>query len=347
MPHTAKNVVVVHMGLPKTGTTFLQDHVFRTCDQIADFGKTSSYKTERPDVDPALRMIATVSDAEFRSRLSSLRELLMREAEKAGARNPGPSVPLLSYEGFFRPKSIHPLEIYARLESIFGAVRVLLTIRQQFDLVTSWYLYRFYRFTQGGAPAFEVWAAKRLQKRTAWNLFHCCDYWPVIEQLVARAGDGNVLVEPMEGLIRGGDPEALGRVADFLGVDRRALAEAFTRATPEKQRIDQLGFLFGRALYESGKADLSEEERLLMKRVFRKVHTQLGRTYQRADIPQDAVARCFTDAQRAAIRDGNSALSRYLGRDLARFGYPVREVVDTITSGEAGNGLTHSPSHPS
>ena len=88
MPHTAQNVVVVHMGLPKTGTTFLQDHVFRTCDQIADFGKTSSYKTERPDVDPALRMIATVSDAEFRSRLSSVRELLMREAENAGARNP-------------------------------------------------------------------------------------------------------------------------------------------------------------------------------------------------------------------------------------------------------------------
>jgi|RhiMetdeSRZDD1v2_1073273.scaffolds.fasta_scaffold194947_3 hypothetical protein len=334
MPHTARNVVVVHMGLPKTGTTFLQDHVFRTCDQIADFGKTSSYKSERPDVDPALRMIATVSDAEFRSRLSSLRELLMREAEKAGAQNPGPSVPLLSYEGFFRPKSIHPLEIYGRLESIFGAVKVLLTIRQQFDLVTSWYLYRFYRFTQGGAPAFEVWATKRLQKRSTWNLFHCCDYWPVIKQLVARAGDGNVLVEPMEGLIRGGDPEALGRLADFLGVDRGALAEAFTRATPAKQRIDQLGFLFGRALYESGKADLSEEEMRLMKRVFRKVHTQLGRKHQKADVAPDVVARCFTDAQRAAIKDGNTALSRYLGRDLARFGYPVREVVETITSGE-------------
>ena len=328
MLHTTRSVVVVHMGLPKTGTTFLQDQVFRTCDQIADFGKTSSYKTERPDVDPVLRMIATVSDAEFRSHLTSVRALLMREAEKAGAQNPGPSVPLLSYEGFFRPKAIHPIEIYVRLESIFGAVKVLLTIRQQFDLITSWYLYRFYHFLQGGAPSFEVWATKRLQKRSAWNLFHCCDYWPVIQQLVARAGDGNVLVEPMEGLIKGGDPDALGRLADFLAVDHDALAEAFTRAKPEKQRIDQLGFLLGRALYESERAELSEEEMLQMKRLFRKVHTQLASTQQKADIAHDVVARCFTEAQRTAIKEGNSALSKYLGRDLARFGYPVREVVE-------------------
>ena len=343
MPHTARNVVVVHMGLPKTGTTFLQDHVFRTCDQIADFGKTSSYKTERPDVDPALRMIATVSDAEFTSQLASIRALLMREAEKAGALNPGPSVPLLSYEGFFRPKAIHPIEIYGRLESIFGTVRVLLTIRQQFDLITSWYLYRFYNFLQAGAPSFEVWATKRLQKHSAWNLFHCCDYWPVIKQLVARAGDGNVLVEPMEGLIRGADPDAIGRLADFLGVDHDALAQAFNRAKPEKQRIDQLGFLLGRVLYESEKADLSDEEMLLMKRLFRKVHTQLASQQQKADIAQDVVARCFTDAQRTAIKDGNSALSKYLGRDLARFGYPVREVDDT-TSGEDGNAYGHAMS---
>jgi hypothetical protein len=257
----------------------------------------------------------------------------MREAEKAGAPNPGLSVPLLSYEGFFRPKAIHPIEIYGRLESIFGAVKVLLTIRQQFDLITSWYLYRFYHFLQGGAPSFEVWATKRLQKRSAWNLFHCCDYWPVIQQLVARAGDANVLVEPMEGLIRGGDPDAIGRLADFLAVDHDALAEAFTRAKPEKQRIDQLGFLLGRALYESEKAGLSEDEMLQMKRLFRKVHNQLAGKQQKADIAHDVVARCFTEAQRTAIKEGNSALSEYLGRDLARFGYPVREVVEGTSFG--------------
>ena len=346
MPHITRSAVVVHMGLPKTGTTFLQDHVFRTCDQIADFGKTSSYKTERPEVDPALRMIATVSNDEFRSRLSSVTTLLLREAEKAAALNPGPSVPLLSYEGFFRPKSIHPIEIYGRLESIFGTVRVLLTIRQQFDLITSWYLYRFYRFLQGGAPSFEVWATKRLQKRSTWNLFHCCDYWPVIKQLVARAGDGNVLVEPMEGLVRGADADALGRLADFLAVDRDALSEAFTRAKPEKQRIDQLGFLLGRALYESGKAGISDEELLQMKRLFRKVHSRLGSKQQKADIAVDVVARCFTDAQRAAIEDGNSALSKYLGRDLARFGYPVREVLEGTSSADAGNGSAYGAEIP-
>ncbi|MET0216209.1 MAG: hypothetical protein ABW292_24585 [Vicinamibacterales bacterium] len=65
-----------------------------------------------------------------------------------------------------------------------------------------------------------------------------------------------------------------------------------------------------------------------MKRLFRKVHTQLGSKQQKADIALDVVASCFTDAQRAAIKDGNSALSKYLGRNLARFGYPVREVLE-------------------
>lgn len=329
MPHATQNAVVVHMGLPKTGTTFLQDRVFRTCEQIADFGKTSSYKTERPEVDPALRMIATASEAEFQARLSSVRALLMREAEKAGAENPAASCALLSYEGFFRPKALHPIEIYDRLESIFGPIKILLTVRQQFDLIASWYFYRFYRFLHGGAPSFEVWARQRLQKSGAWNLFHCCNYWPVIQQLVERAGDANVLVEPMEGLIKGADPDALGRLADFLAVDRDALAQVFARAQPEKQRIDELGFLLGRAIYESEKAELSEDEMLQMKRLFRKVHTQLAGKHQKADIPRDVVARCFTDAQRAAIAYGNSALSRYLGRDLATFGYPVAEALDS------------------
>ena len=91
------------------------------------------------------------------------------------------------------------------------------------------------------------------------------------------------------------------------------------------------------------KADLSDEEMLLMKRLFRKVHTQLASQQQKADIAQDVVARCFTDAQRTAIKEGNSALSQYLGRDLARFGYPVREVEDS-TSGKDGNAYGHAMS---
>jgi hypothetical protein len=155
--------------------------------------------------------------------------------------------------------------------------------------------------------------------------------------LVARAGDGNVLVEPMEGLIKGADPDALGRLAGFLGVEHDALNRAFARAKPEKQRIDELGFLLGRVLYESGRADLSDQEMLLMKRLFRKVHSQLGGKHQKADIAVEVVARCFTDAQRAAIEDGNSALSRYLGRDLARFGYPVRDVLQDANARHDGD----------
>src|SRR5262245_64598514 len=77
---------------------------------------------------------------------------------------------------------------------------------------------------------------------------------------------------------------------------------------------------------------------LQMNRLFRKLHSRLESKQHKADIAMDVVASCFTDAQRAAIKDGNSALSKYLGRDLARFGYPVRDVPEGTSSAEAGNG---------
>ena len=83
-----------------------------------------------------------------------------------------------------------------------------------------------------------------------------------------------------------------------------------------------------------------------MKRLFRKVHTQLAGEQQKAHIASEVVATCFTDAQRAAIEDGNSALSKYLGRDLARFGYPVREVLEGTSSAEAGNGSAYGAETP-
>jgi hypothetical protein len=312
------------MGLPKTGTTFLQNYVFSTFDQVADFGKTPSYQVERPHVHQALGMIASLPDTEFKAQSPDVKTLLVREVERAIASNPASSCQLLSYEGFFHPNSIHPLEIHTRLESIFGRFKILLTIRHPFEWIESFYLYRFYRFLNGGAPSFEVWA-KRARKR-AWNPFVCCDYWPVIERLIERAGRGCVLVEPMEGLIQTADASARARLARFLVVDAGALAGQFDRAEPTKQRIDELGFLLGRTLYESQGANLTEHEQLLLKRLFRKVHAQLKDDYKKARIPHDVVERCFSDTERTAIRDGNTALSKFLGQDLGRFGYPVREM---------------------
>ena len=270
-------------------------------------------------------MVAALPDAEFREHSSSVKTLLMGELERATTQNPASSCRLLSYEGFFHPNSIHPLEVHTRLESIFGRFRILLTIRHQFAWIASLYLYKFYRFLNGGGPSFEVWT-ERNPRRRAWNPFVCCDYWPAIEQLINRTGRENVLVEPLEGLIQTADKDALTRLASFLAVNTDALAVQFFRAGPTKQRVDELGFLLGRMLYESHGANLSASELLLLKRLFRKVHAELKDTYKKTDVPLDVIERCFSDAERTAIKDGNTALSRHLGHDLARFEYPVREV---------------------
>jgi hypothetical protein len=312
------------MGLPKTGTTFLQNHVFSSCPEIADFGKRPSYHLERPEVYHALRAVASAPEAEFATRLPQVRTALLREADASAVQKPRSSCRLLSYEGFFHPNSLHPIEIYNRLESIFGPLKVLLTIRHQFEWMASLYLYRFYRFLNGGGPSFDAWIARH-RRRSGWNAFVCCDYWPVVEQLTARAGRDNVLVEPMEGLIRAQDPEALGRLASFLRVEVDALAEPFARGEPTKQGIDELGYLLGRTLFESRDADLSPEERLLLKRVLWKVHEQLHHRQQKATVAVDIVEKRFSETERASIRSGNTVLSYHLGLDLARFGYPLSE----------------------
>ncbi|NOT24839.1 MAG: hypothetical protein HOP16_01945, partial [Acidobacteria bacterium] len=210
--------LVIHVGLPKTGTTFLQNHVFSSCGQISDFGKTPSYRGDRPHVYEALKIVASASDAEFRAHAPDVRTLLLHEAQDAATRKPSSSCQLLSYEGFFHPNSLHPLEIHDRLASMVGDFKVLVTIRHQFAWIASYYLYRFYRFLHGGGPSFEVWA-KRARKRPEWNAFVCCDYWRVIEQLIGRVGRDRVLVAPMEDVVQAHSDRGLRQLAGFLQVD--------------------------------------------------------------------------------------------------------------------------------
>ena len=162
--------LVVHIGLPKTGTTFLQNQVFRTFSQVADFGKTASYHVERPHVYEALKMIRNLPGVEFKTRSSSIKAVLRREDEQATIQHPAAACRLLSYEGFFHPHSIHPIDIYTRLESIFGRFKILITIRQQFEWIESLYLYKFYRFLKGGRGSFEAWAER---SRTCPSRIRC------------------------------------------------------------------------------------------------------------------------------------------------------------------------------
>jgi hypothetical protein len=318
------NNLVIHVGLPKTGTTFLQNHVFSSCDQIADFGKTPSYRGDRPQVYEALKIVASASDAEFRTHVSDVRALLLREAQEAGTRKPSSSCRLLSYEGFYHPNSLHPLGIHDRLVSILGDFKVLVTIRQQFSWIASYYLYRFYRFLHGGGPSFEVWA-KRSRKRPGWNAFVCCDYWRVVEQLINRVGRDRVLVMPMEEVVQSHSDSGLRRLAGFLDVDFGVLAASFAQAPPTKERIDELGFLLGRVLYEAKKSDLSSDELLQMKRAFRSIHDRRHQSYRKANVPLDIIEGSFSDDERETMQTGNTALSRVFDQDLGRFGYPVVE----------------------
>lgn len=324
-PRAGITNLVIHMGLPKTGTTFLQNHVFSSCSQIADFGKTPAYRGNRPQVFEALKIVASGSDAEFHAHAADVRALLFREADDAADRKPSSSCRLLSYEGFFHPNSLHPLDIHDRLVSLFGDFKVLVTIRQQFTWVASYYLYRFYRFLHGGGPSFEVWA-KRARKRPEWNVFVCCDYWAVIEQLIRRVGRERVLVAPMEDVVQSQSEGAMKQLAAFLAVDLQTLTASFAQSPPTKERIDELGYLLGRVLYEGGKSDLSSDEMLNMKRSFRKIHDRRHGGYPRATVPADVVKGSFSDEERETIRRGNTALAALFDHDLNRFGYPVVEV---------------------
>ncbi len=125
--------IVVHIGFPRTGTTTLQRHLFFRHPEILYLGKPYGDLTMRDSIDALIMEESTVYRPE------ALRNLIESRMERG--LEGGRKVFLLSEERLVSAAKVRDKGVVAqRLFEVFGACKILVTIRNQIEAVKSAYL---------------------------------------------------------------------------------------------------------------------------------------------------------------------------------------------------------------
>lgn len=171
---------VLHVGLQKTGSSFLQKHVFPNADGICYVGRP--YTQDNHAFNTLQYADSTLFDS----------ELLRRELEKIREVGHGKPVVVISdelFSGFPFYNYLNRATIAERLGSIVPEAEVLVFVRNQLDLILSlynqyvklgWYagaLDRRFLSSPGPGATLEEWRAGDLpwrpQHRFIWNRAVC------------------------------------------------------------------------------------------------------------------------------------------------------------------------------
>jgi len=194
------NNLLIHVGYHKTASSYLQHVVFPQLP-VNLFNLDEQH----------LKLIGT--DNESDSML--FRDWIESEVSKARSGN-NKDITIISHEALSgHPhgyKKISPFLIADNLASTFPGSKILIIIRNQFDYITS--LYAFRVATKGeeykNLDNFVKFAGSK-------GLFEHLEYHLLIEKYQALFGEKNVLVLPMEILIKSPN-EYIERIISFIGI---------------------------------------------------------------------------------------------------------------------------------
>ncbi len=231
-------IFAIHVGFSKTGTTTLQNHLFRNHSQVEYLGK--------PYCDPSLKAelhrLMMLDSIAYQAEVDglSLREIVNSRFATMGKDK---RVLLLSDEMFVSYTKVRDKGVIAqRIQDVLAPQKIIITIRNQKELLKSAYLSRgrllfnvpprFY----GLHVTFEQWLSLGYDNFARGYLEHA-DFAKTIAYYARVYGRENVCVLLLEELIHK-KAAHLQKLADFLGIDA---AEALTRVQDahEHQEISQ------------------------------------------------------------------------------------------------------------
>jgi hypothetical protein len=322
-----KSSLVLHIGLPKTGTSLLQTRLFARHGGVGFFGK-------HPEREPG----PVMRDAETEEVYEQLAGQRMFETDLARCRRwyqtqvvreiDAGRVPVVSYEAIARGSAERLRRRAENFREACGPCRVMVTLRNPLKLVESMYFQNLKSRCLGAMSGFgktpkfvpmEHWLD------AAWNrpehgALALLNYPACVEVFADVFGADNVRVFLYEDLAAD-SPGYIRSVCEFLGIDGdeglrladgqsenvRWTSDAVTRfqaisASPLKRNLYRFApvGLRQRMLGLTGTARSSTGNRA------------------RAVLP-DAWAERITDY----TRDGNRAIARRFGLPLERHAYPV------------------------
>lgn len=310
---------LIHVGYPKTGTSWLQAHLFCTSGCAGLAGVATAARINREIVAP--------NALDFDPELTRLRfEARLRKVEDAG------SLPVVSAErlsGAPHAGGYDSRDLAERLKAVFPEGRVLIAIREQRRMISS--LYRQY-VRAGGTLSLRSYLDPPQKGRHSMPSFHLdhLKYDRLIRLYVSLFGEDRVLVLPFE-LFCEEPREFVSRILRFANLGEEA--ERAAARLPYDQR-ENAAFTW---TYVSLRRRLNRHfvrHRLNPTARFpigdRKEH--LDRVFERLDrVVPAALQRRIHDRMTALVEqtaadhfhESNRHTARLTGLDLARHGYAV------------------------
>lgn len=299
--------MIFHLGFHKTGTSYLQAHVYP---------RISNYNTfSWGECDEIFRSLITENVA-FYSAEQTIKK--WKELEKE------PELPsFFSYEEFMGPlfyQSSPNLDTKVQRIKALGIKKVILTLRNQLSMIDS--IYRQY-IQKGGVVRSSDFLDTNLR---IFNRDYC-NYGPIVQYLVREFGKENVLVLLHEEL-KENEQAFMAKIEAFGGIVlKEAKDEIKTSGRGVNRSISNLsvGFLrqFNHISYNHFKPSSLISKKLKSRRMRNLLQNHLDPKL----LSKFSNRKNFFKAQKASLEDyyrhGNRELATTFGLDLASYGYPV------------------------
>jgi len=306
--------IVLHVGFSKTGTTTLQKHLFSNHSQVHYLGKPYADDTLKTLVHRLIMQESLVYDpAPLKNHL---------EKEILSNINPAKKVILLSEEMLLSYSKARDKGLVAqRLKEAFPGAGIIITIRDQFELLKAAYLSRGRQLNyvppkySGLHVTFREWLALAFENIERSYLGHA-DYFKTIAYYARLFGKNNVCVLLLEELIQT-PREYAGKLSDFLGIDaeetRGLLAgkhanRGISRFQLESEVLRSRWHPFSRSYLIS---------KLL------KIYLFLTKNKQRKQDAEAQIPPGWVDRIGELYRAGNRLLISEYRLPLEKFGYPI------------------------
>jgi hypothetical protein len=225
--------VLVHVGLPKTGTTWLQEHLFAN-PAHGFWGPDQNEPTPKQQtksfgrllyLDPQKHLMGE-DDFDANAIRDQLGSVLV----------PNGLVPVISNErlsGHVFSNAFDRAMLARRIKDIFPKARIFVCIREQRSMILSSY---FQYLKYGGWSSLDRFLDPPSDGRQPSLRLDVWNYERLAQLYFSLFGQDRVLVLPYEMFVR--DPAAyVGRICDFAGVRRPGQLPFATKSNPRRAHV--------------------------------------------------------------------------------------------------------------
>lgn len=299
----------VHVGLPKTGTTAIQVNIFQKHSQIEYIGK---YIKQSPRYSSLADIVNSVSRADYNAETAQAWQDVIFDARDTAVLNGKRSI-LFSEELLYPLGNANCSEIADHVKNVFLPDKVLITLRNQLDIIRSYYIHRLSHGRE--SVDFE----KYLEANFDSVFKNSLNYLNSIQKYEELFGAENLLVLFYEDLVSSPEKYTL-EITNFLNVDGLNLEKISRENTATSNRAIKSR--------EYIKIFQKYKNLILPNTHFGRFIPGFIKNFSKSYVESGAPPEIqYSDHWRVRIEqqfaESNRNLAQKLGRDLGTLGYSV------------------------